>query len=192
MSNASNTKKRKSDGKAPAKSKKARTATFDATAERVKTILDAPEDFDIPADEEETRELVVDLAKYIQALQTDIESLKPKTKSREEINAAAAKLQAAACSGIRKQMTWKPSCKTGGARWLYDGVCQDPEVFGAMLGLDGPPTFKSKKWTNDAFQAVFGNIEGSARYNTLRFTSDVNIAWKPAEGTFKFSGSYGV
>ncbi len=30
------------------------------------------------------------------------------------------------------------------------------------------------------------------RYNTLYMRGNVNIHWKPDEGTFKFSGSYGV
>jgi len=28
-------------------------------------------------------------------------------------------------------------------------------------------------------------------YDVLRLTSDVNIHWKPDDGTFKFSGTYG-
>lgn len=46
---------------------------------------------------------------------------------------------------------------------MYDGVCNDGEVFGAMLGLGGAPTFKMKKMTAEEFQNVVGDIEGSAR-----------------------------
>lgn len=61
-------------------------------------------------------------------------------------------------------MQWKPACKTGSAKWAYDGVCNDPEVFGAMLNLGGPPTFKMKKISIGEFQEALGHIETSVRY----------------------------
>jgi hypothetical protein len=42
-------------------------------------------------------------------------------------------------------------------------VCQDAAVFGAVLGLDGPPTWKVKKMTPEEFQEVVGQIVGSVR-----------------------------
>ena len=60
-------------------------------------------------------------------------------------------------------LQWKPSCKTGSAKWTYDGICPDPAVFGAVMGLDGPPTFKMKKITIADFQNLVGRINASAR-----------------------------
>ncbi|EGO27747.1 hypothetical protein SERLADRAFT_461718 [Serpula lacrymans var. lacrymans S7.9] len=89
-------------------------------------------------------------------------------------------------------MTWKPSRKAGTAKWLYDGVCTDPAVFGALLRLDGPPTLKMHKMETSKFEELIGDLSSSARYSTLCVTSShVNIRWTDA-GEFKFSGSYGT
>ena len=58
---------------------------------------------------------------------------------------------------------WKASCKTGSAKWVYDGVCSDANVFAALLGLDGPPTFKTKKMPNDEFVDMIGDLTVSVR-----------------------------
>ena len=58
---------------------------------------------------------------------------------------------------------WKPSCKQGSAKFVYDGVCADPEVFGAALRLNGPPNFKQKKIPTEEFQNAIGHIHGSVR-----------------------------
>lgn len=60
-------------------------------------------------------------------------------------------------------LQWKPSCKTGSARWVYDGVCNDAEVFGALLGLGGPPTFKMKKIPKADFEDAIGDLNVSIR-----------------------------
>jgi hypothetical protein len=82
-------------------------------------------------------------------------------------------------------------------------------VFGALLGLDSAPKFKTKKFSKEDFQDHIGELEASVRYvassvdewfsdacaacsyATLTLSSDVNVHWKADEGTFKFSGSYG-
>lgn len=92
---------------------------------------------------------------------------------------------------------------------MYDGVCNDAEVMGKLLGLDGPPTFKTTKMAKEKFEDLIGDLDVGIRYcdtthfpcstysilcfsyDTLRLTSDVNIHWKPTDGTFKFSGTYG-
>ena len=104
-------------------------------------------------------------------------------KSPEDLTAAAERLRKAAASGVKKQMVvsthpclhnrsatyartlwqWRPACKNNSAKWVYDGVCPDPEVFGAMLGLGGPPKFKQKKMTSQEFQDQVGWIQGHAR-----------------------------
>jgi len=110
----------------------------------------------------------------------------------EELDQAAQKLAKAAVSGIKKQMNWRPSCKTGTAKFNYDGVCADPAVFGHMLALGGPPTFKMKKFPIEEFENLIGDLDSSARYSTLHVKSDVNVRWNPETGEFKFSGTYGV
>ena len=82
-----------------------------------------------------------------------------------------------------------------------------------MLNLGGPPKFKASKMAADVFQDLIGDLRVSIRYvffrrylslflvddlwfngkryDRLHLTSDVNIQWKPDQGTFKFSGSYG-
>ncbi|RDB19942.1 hypothetical protein Hypma_012854 [Hypsizygus marmoreus] len=182
--------KRKSDASTSASAKKARLANA-AAAETVRSILADTANFSVPEGEAGMRKALVELAQYTRSLEKEVLASKPKEKSSEEIDAAAEKVRAAARSGIRKQMTWKPSCKTGSARWTYDGVCADAAVFGAFLGLDGPPTFKTKKMPKNEFEDLIGDLHVSIRYDTLSLSSDVNIHWKPAEGTFKCSGSYG-
>ncbi|KAH9918587.1 uncharacterized protein B0H18DRAFT_664440 [Fomitopsis serialis] len=89
-------------------------------------------------------------------------------------------------------MTWKPSCKSNSAKWTYDGICPDPAVFGVLMGLDGPPKFKQKKFAKDEFQDLIGQCEGHARYNDLYISGEhVNVRWSDT-GEVKFSGTYGI
>ena len=82
-----------------------------------------------------------------------------------------------------------------------------------MLGLDGAPTFKMKKFPVMEFEdCLGGSITKSIRwdhiflllildviltsevdrYDVLSITgNDVNVRWNPGTGEFKFSGSYG-
>ncbi|KIM46485.1 hypothetical protein M413DRAFT_441573 [Hebeloma cylindrosporum] len=187
---ATATKKRKSDATVTAAGKKAKLAAV-AHAETVESILSDVKNFELPDSPTATRKMILELAQYARSLEEEVDATKPKALSPAELAAAAAKLANAVRSGIRKQLTWKPSAKTGSARWTYDGVCPDPEVFGAMLNLGGPPKFKATKMAADEFQNLIGDLDVSIRYDVLRATSDVNIQWKPDQGTFKFSGSYG-
>ncbi|PVG03030.1 hypothetical protein CPB86DRAFT_750104 [Serendipita vermifera] len=176
----------------------------------MRRILADSQNFDVPADEEGTRAALIQLAEYAQSLETSQQSkggaAAPKEKSEEEIKAEVdklsrseaeikaevAKLSRACVSQITKQMKWKDSCKSGTAKWSYDGICADPVVFGAMLGLKGPPNWKMKKIPKQGFEQCVGPIEASARYSELRITSnEVNVRWNPDTKEFKFSGSYG-
>ncbi|KAH8790435.1 hypothetical protein DL96DRAFT_754766 [Flagelloscypha sp. PMI_526] len=60
-------------------------------------------------------------------------------------------------------MTWKPSCRTGGANFSYDGICADETVFTTMLKIDAPLKWKMKKFTAEEFESAMGSIYGSAR-----------------------------
>lgn len=51
---------------------------------------------------------------------------------------------------------------------MYDGVCSDPAIFGMMMNLDGPPTFKVKKIPVAEFEDIIGGLDISARYLHVR------------------------
>ncbi|EIW55792.1 uncharacterized protein TRAVEDRAFT_152343 [Trametes versicolor FP-101664 SS1] len=206
MSSQPSGSKRKNDDGAPAPAaKKTRGgAAHAATVALVNSILANPKGYPISGNEEVVRKSLVELAKYARSLEEQVAdagapvagsskaaaAAKP-AKSPAELEAAADKIRRAAQSGIKKQMTWKPSCKTGSAKFSYDGICPDPEVFGALMGLGGPPKFKMKKFSTDEFQKLVGPVEGSVRYDTLHITSsEVTVRWSDS-GEFKFSGSYG-
>ncbi|KAJ7059590.1 hypothetical protein C8F01DRAFT_1232021, partial [Mycena amicta] len=113
--------KRKADEGASSKSRKrSKTkADFAAAKELVDEILEGNEEDGVGASDAKL------LAEYIRALEDEIAagSGQPKGKSSSQIKDAATKLRAACVSGIKKQMSWKPSCKTGCAKCSYDGVC---------------------------------------------------------------------
>ncbi|TCD70024.1 hypothetical protein EIP91_005276 [Steccherinum ochraceum] len=187
--------KRKS-GAGAGTSKKARTdANAHASAiALVNTILANPDAVTLPEDDDAIVKNYIELAQYVRALETQLaaggDASGAKTKSSDEIATAVEKIRKAAVSGIKKQMSWKPSCTTGTAKWTYDGVCADPVVFAALMGLDAPPKWKQKKFSVDEFTNLFGEVEGSVRYDKLYITSkDVNVRY--SDGEFKLSGTYG-
>ncbi|CAL1700159.1 unnamed protein product [Somion occarium] len=187
--------KRKSTAGAGVASKKARTDnSHEAARALVSEILANPDAYAIPERDEDVRKILIELAEYARALegQNASGSAGAPPKSKEQLEEAAEKIRRAAHAGIKKQMSWKPSCKTGGAKWSYDGICPDPNVFGVLMGLDGPPTWKMKKFTVNEFDELMGEITSSARYSELRLTgTNVNARWSDT-GEFKFSGTYGV
>ncbi|KAF9226836.1 hypothetical protein BS17DRAFT_696913 [Gyrodon lividus] len=206
--------KRKSDADGgPSSSKKARSLSFHADAKALmKAILAQPDTYPILDDGDALRRLLVELARYARDLEEELQSGSgsssaggvPKTLTPEQLQAAVEKIRKAANSGITKQMMisdasgdnyscqWRSSCKTSSSKWVYDGVCADPLVFGTLLGLGGPPKFKMHKMSTDDFSARLGGISASARYNHLYLTgSHVNIRWTDS-GEFKFSGTYGI
>ncbi|KAJ6529010.1 hypothetical protein B0H10DRAFT_1862540 [Mycena sp. CBHHK59/15] len=132
------------------------------------------------------------VAEYARWLEGEVATTKPKEKSPQEICGAAEKLRGTCVSGIKKQMAWKPTCKTGGTKWSYNGVCSDPVIFGALLNLDAPPKWKTQKYTVAEFEAFMGSVETSVRYDHLELCGNVNVRYQPDEGTFKMSGSYGT
>ncbi|KAH7931151.1 hypothetical protein BV22DRAFT_814 [Leucogyrophana mollusca] len=192
--------KRKSDaGESSSAPKKARANTKHAFARALITdILADTTSYPIPDDDDDIRRSLIQLACYARDLEMEVQqgtsaadSSSPKELSPEQLAAAVEKIRKAANSGIRKQMTWKPSCKTGSAKWVYDGVCSDPAVFGALLNLGGPPKLKMQKMPKDEFEDALGGISASVRYDTLSITgTHVNIRWSDS-GEFKFSGTYG-
>ncbi|CAE7145800.1 unnamed protein product [Rhizoctonia solani] len=182
-------------------SKRAKTSQSDPfanTKNTIQTILAAPETFSLPNGESEYRQLVVSLAQYAKSLEGSIAvagqsaaKAAPPPKTPEQVSAEAERVINQIDRGISKSMVWKTSCKTGSAKFSFDGVCTDPRVFGKVLGLDGPPTFKAKKYTKEEFEEMIGEISKDVRYDKLYLTSPVNVRYNPSTGEFKFSGSYG-
>ncbi|KAI0787187.1 hypothetical protein BC629DRAFT_496645 [Irpex lacteus] len=196
--------KRKSDARGPSTSKnlKARTSTTDIhpAATLVDSILANKQACTLPQGEASTRQTLVQLAEYAHALKLELAEAQTanatmvpalKKKTLEELEAAADKIRNAANSGICKQMSWKPSCKLGTAKFSYDGACADPEVFAIVLGLDGPPKWKMKKFAIADFEKRLGECVGKVRYDYLYITgTNVNVRY--SDGAFKISGSYGI
>ncbi|EIW76272.1 hypothetical protein CONPUDRAFT_130799 [Coniophora puteana RWD-64-598 SS2] len=191
--------KRKSDAANGAAAKKARSA-WAATAILAADIVGQPTDYPVPEDEGDVRKMLLELAQYALHLEQEAaaaaaagsQAAASKALTPEQLAASVEKIRKAAGSGIKNQMKWRPSCKGGGAKWSYDGVCVDPNVFGALLGLEGPPKWKMHKMPIEEFENRFGCIEGSARYSHLWLNGKhVNIRWAADEGTFKLSGTYG-
>jgi len=192
----SKSNKRKSDASVSGSAKKLKTAggSHEAPRALVDAILASPEEFELPIDDEDAlRRQFVELAEYAKYLEDEVRSglAATPTKSDEQIDAEAARLANTINFGIKKQMSWKPSCKTNSAKFAFDGLCPDPLVFGKLLKLDGAPKFKAKKMSVDDFEACVGRVKGSVRYDTLNITSDVNVRWSAETGEFKVSGSYG-
>ncbi|KAF5333573.1 hypothetical protein D9611_002670 [Ephemerocybe angulata] len=171
--------------------RKATTAATNASNKKAKLVQEgAAKVEEILADASSSDELR-ELAEYARLLEEEVASLKPKEKSAQDVAAEVGKLRASVRSGIVKQMGWKPSCKTGGARWVYDGVCADPVVFGKMIGLEGEPTFKMKKFSHEELGNKLGGLEAPIRYGTLYQKGDITVRW-PGDATFKLSGTYGL
>ncbi|KAG2343694.1 hypothetical protein BDR05DRAFT_982803 [Suillus weaverae] len=166
------------DAEEASSSKKSRTSHSSAKA-FIKTILAHPDTYPIPDNDEDILQSLVELAQYAKELEQDVQQRgagsAPKAMSADQVAAA-----------------WKPSCKAGTAKWSYDGVCADLAVFGTMLGLGGPPTWKMHKMPIDDFENRIGHLDASARYSHLYLKGQhVNIRWNDS-GEFKFSGTYGT
>ncbi|KAI8986871.1 hypothetical protein BD414DRAFT_461329 [Trametes punicea] len=216
MSSGTGTKRKNDENLVPVVTKKVRGKAAGATqtapqssaaAALVDAVLANPVAYPVPASEDAVRQSLLGLASYARALEQQVATLSgaasqvsvassggqvmAPAKSQEELASTAERIRRAAQSGIKQQMKWRPSCKTGSAKWTYDGICPHPEVFGVLMGLGGPPTFKMKKFPVEEFEKLIGPCRGSARYATLYITgNDVNVRWYDT-GEFKFSGTYG-
>jgi hypothetical protein len=99
--------KRKSDTSTSA-SKKARTSAHTSAQALVTAILANTNAYPISGDDSETRNTLVQLAQYTRSLEEEVAvggSSKPAPKTQEQLEEAAEKIEKAARSGIRKQMT---------------------------------------------------------------------------------------
>ncbi|KAG9123659.1 hypothetical protein FRC07_014366 [Ceratobasidium sp. 392] len=195
------TKKRKSTttgNTTRAKRTKTQPDPFANAKATIHNALASPNSFTVPTDEAGVRALVLSIAEYAKSLEGSVAvagssgQQGPPPKTAAQIASEAARIADMVNRGITKQMSWKPTCKQGRASYAFDGVCPDPRVFGAMLKLDGPPTFKAKKFSVTEFENCVGHISASARYSYLSLTSDINVRWNPETGEFKMGGKYGV
>ncbi|CAE6446273.1 unnamed protein product [Rhizoctonia solani] len=177
--------------------KKSQPDPHEAAKRYVEAVLAAPDSFDLPKDAESTRDIMAAIAQYAKSLEGSVAVAgrtgrdAPAPKTPAQIEEEVLRIKNLINRGIKKLMTWKPSCKHSGSRYVFDGVCPDPRVFGAVFGLDGPPTWKAKKYTYPEFERFLGEVEGRTRYSSLVLTSDVNVRYNPETGEFKMSGSYG-
>ncbi|KAJ1303054.1 hypothetical protein OPQ81_011255 [Rhizoctonia solani] len=163
-------------------SKRAKTSQVDPfvnTKNNIQAILSYPESFPLPSGDVET---------HRRGWKRQSRS---STQDPKQISAEAERISNQINRGISKLMAWKPSCKTGSAKYAFDGVWTNPRVFGKVLGLDGSPNFKTKKYTKQEFEELVGSISKDIRYNTLYLTGPVNLRYNPDTGEFKFGGSYG-
>ncbi|CEL56859.1 hypothetical protein RSOLAG1IB_08137 [Rhizoctonia solani AG-1 IB] len=197
-------RKRKSTGtsssqttkKPRGRGKKSQPDPYEAAKGYVEDVIAAPGSFDLPEDVESIRAMMATIAQYAKSLEGSVAVAgrtgrdAPPPKTPAQIEEEVSRIKNLINRGIKKLMTWKPSCKHSGSRYVFDGVCPDPRVFGAVFGLDGPPTWKAKKYTYPEFENFFGEIKGRARYSYLVLTSDVNVRYNPETGEFKVSGSY--
>ncbi|KIO28259.1 hypothetical protein M407DRAFT_243065 [Tulasnella calospora MUT 4182] len=166
----------------------------------VQAIITNPNGFVVPSDQAAMRAQLVLIAQYASALSVGDAAGAAGTRivkamSEDELEAAAAKLAKAALSQIRKQMVWKPSCKGGSAKWMYEGVAPDPAVFQRFMQLPEPAKYKAAKITLEQLYDILdtGYIETSIRYGSLRITSpNVNVKWNKDSGEFSLSGTYGL
>ncbi|CAE6452102.1 unnamed protein product [Rhizoctonia solani] len=202
---ASSSRKRKSTGsgatqttkKPRGRGKRSQTDPYATAKGYMEAVLADPESFRLPDDEQEAKEMFAMIAQYAKSLEGSVAVAgqtgrdAPPPKAPAQIEAEVARIKTLIYRGIKKLMTWKPNCKYGRARYAFDGVCPDPRVFGAVFGLNGPPTWRAKKYTYADFETHVGEVEGRARYSQLVLTSDVNVRYNPETGEFKVSGSYG-
>lgn len=166
----------------------------------VQAIITNPNGFAVPSDQAAMRAQFVLIAQYASALSAGEAAGAEGTRivkamSEDELEAAAAKLAKAALSQIKKQMVWKPSCKGGSAKWMYQGVAPDPAIFQCFMQLPEPPKYKATKITLEQLYDILDTnyIETSIRYGSLRITSpNINVKWNKESGEFSLSGTYGL
>lgn len=161
-----------------------------------------------------------DLVAYALSLQNQLR-IKSNTASSsteltpQEVAASVNHLATMMERQIRKSMTWKPSCKTGTAKFSQDFIVASEQVFKELfkpVAKQGDKGWKMKKFSLRDFevrvtllnsfhppetsakssQRVVGQeIRASSRYCELVPTSDITVRWDAANRAMKCSGKYG-
>uniref|UniRef100_A0A7S0N1F1 Uncharacterized protein n=1 Tax=Pyramimonas obovata TaxID=1411642 RepID=A0A7S0N1F1_9CHLO len=91
---------------------------------------------------------------------------------------------------IKAQLKWKPSCKTGSARWSYTTIVPE-DVLKHILKIPANKPAKGCKLPVSDFTKLVGDCSASIRYGCLYITGlHVNLRYSDSELTA--SGSYGL
>ncbi|KAL8819074.1 MAG: hypothetical protein Q9223_002410 [Gallowayella weberi] len=94
----------------------------------------------------------------------------------------------------KEEMKWKPSCKTGSARFSYSAVVASRDVFLSLFRLAADWKQKQVQFDPAEFQdTTHTHISTSIRYGHLNVIgSKVTVRWDANELTFTVTGSYGL
>jgi hypothetical protein len=113
--------------------------------------------------------------------------------SREQLDAKVEQFRKLAYQGIKAQITWRPSCKSGTARFVYACLCDEP-TFRAFLNLEDKDKTKGYKYDVAAFQKdVLCNVlMVRIRYGYLSLNGDVRVSYNKKLSEMKITGSFGV
>ncbi|WVQ80267.1 hypothetical protein IAT38_002372 [Cryptococcus sp. DSM 104549] len=142
-----------------------------------------------------------DLADLALSLQTQVKQAKKVASAKpappaapvwtqEKIDAAVPVTIDMAHKGIKKQMKWAQSCKKGTAKWSYEGVVGNEDVFCKAFGFEKPEN-KKKAWK--LRQVPVSEFIERVGYIDAPLTGEnVRVNWNNETLLFKFSGSYGL
>ena len=197
--------KRKLDaffGAAPAPAAKAATATPKALCAHTRDTLASL-----------SRDELLDAAAALAACLRALEAAKPPAPaakavaeaSPEQTLASKARFCAQALRQIKAQMKWKPSCKTGGARFSFEGMLP-PAVYQSLVSAHLKPKERlpgglkpssSKRLSLDEFYTAFGadsyDMRAPIRYGSLGLTGEaVTLRYDAEAGELRITGSYGL
>jgi hypothetical protein len=113
--------------------------------------------------------------------------------SPEQLDAKVEQFRKLAYQGIKAQITWRPSCKSGTARFVYACLC-DEATFRAFLNLHEKDKTKGYKYDVAAFQKdVLRNVlMVRIRYGYLSLNGDVRVSYNKKLSEMKITGSFGV
>ncbi|EAU84421.1 hypothetical protein CC1G_01417 [Coprinopsis cinerea okayama7 len=135
-------------------------------AATVKAILDNAANSSLPEGSKAMHDRIVELAQYARLLEEENASLKPKTA---DIEAQVVKLAGVLKKGIPAVMKWKPTCSENRAKWEYEGICPDVEVWKAMFNIEGVPPSKQSLTKAEFFATTRGEIWASIRQALFLF-----------------------
>ncbi|CAJ2514188.1 Uu.00g023070.m01.CDS01 [Anthostomella pinea] len=96
--------------------------------------------------------------------------------------------------GIRKQMTWEPSCETDSATFSFSSALHSKQVFDALTNQPSDPkkTKKQLSFTVAEFEekVALNSVRGAS--NWLYLTGKgVLVRWNEDDQSFTVTGSYG-
>jgi hypothetical protein len=124
--------------------------------------------------------------------------------SPEALAEQKARFCAVALRQIRAQMKWKPSCKTGGARFSFEGMCA-PALYQALMREHLKPKERlpgglkessAKKLSLSEFRAAFNaswsDTSAPIRYGSLSVGDSLTLRYNAGTGELKITGSYGL